>query len=212
MKAKILLLTALITVLGTATQSPAMSKDFKHLMGEIINGYLVIKNDFSSDKTAHVAEESKKIIKYAEEIEHLIRTTVHKGDFHKFHKAVDIHQLKAHAEKLPGLSIKDARKHFKSLSEIVVKYVELFGKPMNVKEDKLYTFHCPMYEGGSDWVQAGKTTANPFYGSMMLSCGTLKSESSMKSGSKGMNMQMKSGSQSKHEESQGKHDDHGHGH
>jgi Cu(I)/Ag(I) efflux system membrane fusion protein len=178
-----------------------MKKDFKHIMGDIINSYLVIKNDLSADNTTHVDEESKIIVRKAEEIEHLMKTTVHSGDFHKFHKKVDIHQLKEHAEKLPGLSIKDARKHFKSISEIVVKYVELFGKPMNVKDNELYTFHCPMYEGGSDWVQAEKKTANPFYGTKMLSCGTLKSVSSKQSGSK-----------RKHGESHGKHDDHDHGH
>ena len=196
MQVKIFLLTALITFFSTTSSSLAMKMDFKHHMGEIINSYLVIKSDLSSDKTAQVAEESKKIINHAEKIEHLIKTTSHGGEFHKFHSKINIHLLKEFVEKLPGKSIKDIRWNFKPISDVIVKYVDLFGKPMNVKEDKLYTFHCPMYEGGSDWVQAGKTTANPFYGSMMLKCGTLKSESSAKSGSKGMHMQMKSGSHS----------------
>lgn len=201
MKIKVFLLTALIVVLSMGPVSSAMKMDFKHHMGEIINSYLVIKNDLSSDKTTHVAEEAKKILQQAEKIEHLIKATVHSGEFHKFHTTVDIHQLEAHAEKLSGQPIKSVRQHFKPISEVVIKYVELFGRPMNVKENKLYTFHCPMYEGGSDWVQASEKTANPFYGSMMLTCGTLKSTSSQESGSK-----------SKHDESHEMHGEHGHDH
>jgi hypothetical protein len=208
MNIKVTLLTIIVTVLGIAPSSFAMKMDFKHHMGEIINSYLVIKNDLSSDNTIHVAEESPKIVRQAEKLEHLMKTTVHSGEFHRFHKDIDIHKLKEYAEKLANQPIRDARKHFKPLSEIVVKYVKLFGKPMNVKEEILYTFHCPMYDGGSDWVQAGKETANPFYGSSMLKCGRLSSSSARKSGAKMKHM--KSESDSKHEESHGKHKDHEH--
>ena len=36
-------------------------------------------------------------------------------------------------------------------------------------------FHCPMaLDGeGADWIQEGEETANPYYGSEMLRCGSL---------------------------------------
>jgi len=38
----------------------------------------------------------------------------------------------------------------------------------------IYLDHCPMYEGGADWLSRDKPIKNPFYGSMMMSCGSLK--------------------------------------
>lgn len=41
---------------------------------------------------------------------------------------------------------------------------------------ELYLMHCPMAFGnqGADWIQAEKTLANPYFGSQMLRCGTVK--------------------------------------
>lgn len=38
----------------------------------------------------------------------------------------------------------------------------------------IYVDHCPMYEGGADWLSREKPIKNPFYGSMMLTCGSVK--------------------------------------
>lgn len=41
-------------------------------------------------------------------------------------------------------------------------------------EGTIYLDHCPMYEGGADWLSRDKAIKNPFYGSMMLTCGSVK--------------------------------------
>jgi hypothetical protein len=38
----------------------------------------------------------------------------------------------------------------------------------------VYLDHCPMYEGGSDWLSRDKAIRNPFYGAQMMSCGSVK--------------------------------------
>ena len=38
----------------------------------------------------------------------------------------------------------------------------------------VYLAHCPMYQGGADWLSLEKDIKNPFYGSMMLTCGSVK--------------------------------------
>lgn len=38
----------------------------------------------------------------------------------------------------------------------------------------VYLAHCPMYQGGADWLSLEKEIKNPFYGSMMLTCGSVK--------------------------------------
>ncbi|HIL70665.1 MAG TPA: DUF3347 domain-containing protein [Verrucomicrobia bacterium] len=40
----------------------------------------------------------------------------------------------------------------------------------------LLVYHCPMAFGGQggDWIQSREGTENPYYGSAMFSCGSLK--------------------------------------
>lgn len=38
----------------------------------------------------------------------------------------------------------------------------------------IYVDHCPMYNGGADWLSQEKGIKNPFYGSMMLTCGSVQ--------------------------------------
>ncbi len=38
----------------------------------------------------------------------------------------------------------------------------------------VYLDHCPMYEGGADWLSRDKPIKNPFYGNMMMTCGSVK--------------------------------------
>lgn len=38
----------------------------------------------------------------------------------------------------------------------------------------IYLDHCPMFNGGADWLSMDKAIKNPFYGSAMLGCGSVK--------------------------------------
>jgi len=38
----------------------------------------------------------------------------------------------------------------------------------------IYLDHCPMYEGGADWLSTDKAIRNPYYGSMMATCGSVQ--------------------------------------
>ncbi|MBS1580607.1 MAG: DUF3347 domain-containing protein [Bacteroidetes bacterium] len=37
----------------------------------------------------------------------------------------------------------------------------------------IYVDHCPMYNGGSDWLSTDQAIKNPFFGSAMLGCGSV---------------------------------------
>lgn len=71
--------------------------------------------------------------------------------------------------------IKAAREAFGSLSKemgSLVKHVGVSG------DESLYLVHCPMAFGGKggDWIQTDKSVANPYYGSKMLRCGSVKEQ------------------------------------
>src|SRR5262245_14048228 len=55
------------------------------------------------------------------------------------------------------------RERFKALSALATK--------MELPKDYSVAF-CPMYKGGSKWVQKKGTLANPYYGKTMLTCGS----------------------------------------
>jgi membrane fusion protein, copper/silver efflux system len=64
------------------------------------------------------------------------------------------------------------RRHaFQPLSDRLWAAMEKFGSPT---QEPVRRFHCPMaMDGaGADWIQSDKTTANPYYGAMMLRCGS----------------------------------------
>jgi hypothetical protein len=61
-------------------------------------------------------------------------------------------------------SIADARTAFKAISAAII--------PLAEKSGDCYIMTCPM--AGADWVQTTSTLANPYYGSSMLRCGSIK--------------------------------------
>ena len=60
--------------------------------------------------------------------------------------------------------IESMRSAFKPLSEL------LAGMDLPAGYARAY---CPMYDGGSNWVQIDGPVRNPYYGSMMLTCGVV---------------------------------------
>lgn len=75
------------------------------------------------------------------------------------------------AEGITDSTLNDQRKYFKQLSMNINEIIAIAGT-----EHKLYQQFCPMYDRGSAWLSAEKDIKNPFYGSKMLTCGTVKKE------------------------------------
>ena len=61
------------------------------------------------------------------------------------------------------------RKAFAELTEPMFALVK--ARPGSTP---IYLDHCPMYEGGADWLSRDKAIRNPFYGAQMMSCGSVK--------------------------------------
>ena len=71
--------------------------------------------------------------------------------------------------------IKAARKQFQTVSMEMQDLVDHVGTTDKVN---LFEAHCPMaFDGkGGDWLQADQNLANPYYGAMMLRCGSIKGQ------------------------------------
>jgi copper chaperone CopZ len=61
------------------------------------------------------------------------------------------------------------RKTFKEHSESMIELAKA-----SPRASAIHLQHCPMYEGGSNWLSREKEIRNPYYGSQMLTCGSVK--------------------------------------
>ena len=72
---------------------------------------------------------------------------------------------------MKGIGIEEARKRFKNLSRSAIDCVkEIQGQITGA--EKIYVYYCPMAD--ASWLQKEEGTRNPYYGSSMLKCGSVK--------------------------------------
>src|SRR5439155_364843 len=69
-------------------------------------------------------------------------------------------------------NLADARAAFGKLSEAIVAYVDAQKLGLPSRDPKIHIAYCPM--ANKPWLQAGEKIANPYYGSAMPTCGSLK--------------------------------------
>ncbi len=83
-----------------------------------------------------------------------------------------LNELTAQAEKIAAAKdISKQRDTFALLSENIYALAKV-----SKQEEPLYYNHCPMFNNGkgANWLSKEETIKNPFYGSKMLSCGSVQ--------------------------------------
>lgn len=134
----------------------------------IIVNYLELKNALVADNTEAAASSGKKIVsafkafdvaKYSEEDQKELNDII-----------VDAIE---HAEHIAESAMDHQREHFEILSKDVADLVVITGT-----SKKLYQVYCPMFNDGKGaiWLSEFKEIKNPYYGSKMLTCGTVQNE------------------------------------
>jgi Protein of unknown function (DUF3347) len=139
-------------------------------IGEIVKGYLSLKNALTADNTKEAATAGMAL----------------EATFKSFNKAAlsaeqkkvfeDVEEdAREHAEHIGsnGGNIAHQREHFDTLSKDIYALVKSFGAGQ-----QLYQDFCPMYNDkkGAIWLSETKDIKNPYYGKKMLSCGSMKEE------------------------------------
>lgn len=74
-----------------------------------------------------------------------------------------------HTEHIVKSPLEHQREHFKTLSKDLTNLIAITGTA-----NTLYEQFCPMYDKGSAWLSTTKEVKNPYYGSKMLKCGSVK--------------------------------------
>lgn len=136
----------------------------------IVKDYLVLKNALVADNDKVAANAGKQLF-----------TTINNVDMksiaaNKHKEFMDIAEsAKENAEHIGDNAgkIDHQREHLALLSKDVSDLIVLFGTTQKVYQD-----FCPMYNDGKGavWISEAKTIKNPYYGSKMLTCGSVKKE------------------------------------
>ena len=135
---------------------------------KIISDYLKLKNALTEDNAKNASTSAKLLLKT------LNTTDISSVDIKLRKDLQDIIQdAKEHTKHIGDNSnkIDYQREHLVSLSKDINDLAKQFGS-----KQKLYQDFCPMAnEGkGAIWISETKEIRNPYYGSEMLSCGSIK--------------------------------------
>lgn len=131
----------------------------------LLTDYINLKNALVNDKSKTASEAGQAMLASLEKIS--------KSDNKEIPEVLD--SIKENAEHIRDNAGKldHQREHFALLSKDVIDLINIFGSPQ-----KLYQDFCPMYDDnkGATWISETKEIKNPYYGSKMLTCGSVKKE------------------------------------
>lgn len=135
---------------------------------EIVANYLKMKNALTKDDAKGAANAGKALYKTFNSTN---TNSIPANQKKEYLDIVD--DAKEHAEHIGDNAgkIDHQREHFAILSKDMNDLIKMFGT-----KQKLYQDYCPMYNDGKGaiWISETKEIKNPFYGSQMLTCGSLK--------------------------------------
>ena len=156
-------------------QMESMSKTFqapeafKDQMSGLVNAYLKLQNDLSHDEFETAKTSVSQFSKSLDEVDmSLVKAEAHNAWMTQSTK------LKTGVEAMEGAeNMTLSRQGFEQVSNALITVVKQFGTS---SEQSLFVYNCPMAFGGKggNWLQSKEGTENPYYGSKMFKCGSIK--------------------------------------
>lgn len=136
---------------------------------EIIKHYLHVKNALANDNAKDAAEGGKAFVAAMENTDISLLSAEEKKTYEDIEEDVS-----EHAEHISTneKNIKHQREHFILLSKDMADLIKIFGNGGQT----LYKDFCPMANDGKGaiWISEVKEIKNPYLGSEMPDCGTVK--------------------------------------
>lgn len=137
-------------------------------MSEIIDGYLLLKNALVEDDNKKASEGGKKMLTAFSNFDMAKLTD---SQHTKYMEIAE--NAKEHAEHIVKNPIDHQREHFEELSSDVNDLIALLGT-----DKTLYQDFCPMASNnkGAIWLSETEEINNPYFGSKMLTCGSVQKQ------------------------------------
>jgi len=143
-------------------------KEFVNQLNVLLRSYLKMKDSFVGAKREEAQKQAQDILIKLKKVD----MKLVKGDAHmywmKLEKIIkDKANVIAEAE-----NIDTQRRAFKPLSDAMIDLFKSFG----LEGETVYVQFCPMYDDnqGAFWLSTQKQIKNPYFGDMMLTCGSTK--------------------------------------
>jgi Cu(I)/Ag(I) efflux system membrane fusion protein len=134
----------------------------------LLDDYDQLKNALASDKPAAARQAAQSMLSHLKQIP----MKAWKGEMHGFWMQQTERIQPAAATIAQTQDIESMRRAFLPLSEAFIAW----ASRLPVAEDTLYVQHCPMADNneGGYWLSRDKDIQNPYFGSKMLRCGSVK--------------------------------------
>ncbi|MEZ2414963.1 DUF3347 domain-containing protein [Muriicola sp. E247] len=138
------------------------------MSSEVIADYLTLKNALVSDDKDGAATAGEKLEGSLKDFD-----TSKFSDEQQAELTDIIEDATEHAEHIAKSDIGHQREHFDILSKDVIDLLAITGS-----ERTLYQAYCPMYNNnkGAQWLSATEEIKNPYYGSKMMTCGSVQKQ------------------------------------
>lgn len=144
--------------------------DNKMPSGEVLAGYLAIKNALTNDNDKEAAAAATELSK---SLKNMDKSSFNAEQIRVYNDVeADAREHADHIASNAG-NLVHQREHFETLSAEMYELVKSTGAGQ-----KLYYTNCPMYNNnkGANWLSETKEVKNPYLGMAMSTCGSVKEE------------------------------------
>lgn len=150
------IITAIFTVLAMSFATAQKKKDAQ--VSKLYQNYIAIKAALASDDAGKAAKSASEFVQTASTVKN---------------NTIPVKNLTALKNEASGIAktgnISAQRETFHHLSDDMYA----LSRQFSFSEKPVYLQYCPMAEAG--WLSNEEKIVNPYYGSSMLTCGTVKS-------------------------------------
>lgn len=149
---------------GNHTETPKVEVQEVNQLKAVFDNYFIVKDAMISSDGNATSIASKELLVSINNV----KMDKLEMDVHMVWMKV-LNQIKEDAEHIADTKdIKHQREHFATLSKDIYALIKVAKYNVTV-----YFQFCPMYSDGkgANWLSKENTVKNPYYGSMMLSCG-----------------------------------------
>ena len=153
---------------GPATQPkrPALPTEAGHALSAAVETYLTLTDQLASDKF----EPGQAPTRFRDAMVRFQSSLSEAAPERATQTAPHVTTIKDAAANWPDPGdVKSARQVIASISPALRDLLTTTGVPSHMKQ-RLVSFHCPMYQKGTHWIQPKGQPRNPYMGSKMLAC------------------------------------------
>lgn len=142
---------------------------FRKQLRTVVQSYFGIGRSLAGDQLTAASEAYKRTLEAFERVDAGVLSEEQLAEWKKLADALKAALVKGSA----APDIDQSRQAFHQLSQAVTKAIERFGF---AGTDPVYVLYCPMAfdNTGARWLQDSKDVLNPYFGEMMLTCGSVE--------------------------------------